>query len=874
VTNPFGSVTSSATQLTVATVVPNDVDLPVLTLNGPKSISLLTGTAWTDPGFSATDDLDGNLTAVVDVNGTVNVATPGAYFITYKATDSAGNFATAQRVVTVSNFTDLCLIPAGTFLLGRPGHVPPSNEAQHEVYLSAYYVGKYEVTKAIWDEVFNWATDPARGANVYQFDNNGTAEGPDHPVTTIEWYDVIKWCNARSEKENLQPLYYREANQTTIYRSGQISLTNDHANWQANGWRLPTNAEWEKAARGGLVDKTYVHGGAYSPAYGNIDLSGIGKTVPVGGYPANGYGLHDAFGNIQEMVWDGQKTDWYLQPEASLPNPRFAGNVSRIARDGHFSSTDFGHWIFRRWGANSSGSDGFRLARNAPDAVAGGFPTLTSSPDANGSAGQNFSYQILAGKSPAAYGAAGLPAGLSVNAATGLISGTVNAVGDHNVTISAANAAGTTSMTLSLHFLFSTWDKRFGGTESDVARDVIATADGGYLLVGDSNSTAGGDRNQTSRGDRDYWAVKIDARGAKVWDKRFGGSESDVARDVIATADGGYLLVGNSESGAEGDRSEATRGSSDFWAVKIDANGSKVWDKRFGGSESDVARDVIATVDGGYLLVGDSNSTAGGDKNQTSRGGHDYWVVKIAADGSKLWDKRFGGSGNDYCKSVVATSDGGYLLAGHSDSNLGGDKSETSRGGVDMWLVKIDANGSKVWDKRYGASTTDYCVNVLSASDGGYLLTGHSNSGVNGDKSETRIGFFDYWVVKIGASGDKIWDKRFGGTGKEHCSTAISTTGGYLLAGRSQSGANGDKTEATRGDYDYWTVKIDANGTKVWDKRFGGSSVDYANSVIATADGGYLLVGSSESGAEGDRSEATRGSSDFWAIKIDADGNK
>jgi len=449
VTNPFGFVTSSATQLTVATVVPVDVDRPVLTLNGPKSISLLTGTAWQDPGFSASDDLDGDLTATVDVNGTVNVSTPGAYFITYKTTDSAGNYATAQRLVTVSNFTDMILIPAGTFQMGNVWHAAPV----HEIYLSAFYMGKYEVTKTIWDEVFNWATDSARGANAYQFDNNGTAEGPNHPVAKISWYDMVKWCNARSEKENLQPLYYRESNQTTIYRFGQIVLTNAHVNWRANGWRLPTEAEWEKAARGGLVGMSHPNGNSYSTAYGNIIESGIGKTVPVGSYAPNGYGLHNIFGNVREIIWDGYEGSWYNQPEASLPNPRGPEHSMRSRRGGGFSEPPHLNSLHRRMNVGISLTafvNGFRLARNASDAVAGGYPTLTGSPTLDATAGHTFSYRILAGNSPVVYGATGLPVGLSVNAATGLISGSVNASGDHSVTISAANAAGTTSMTLGI----------------------------------------------------------------------------------------------------------------------------------------------------------------------------------------------------------------------------------------------------------------------------------------------------------------------------------------------------------------------------------------------------------------------------------------
>ena len=123
--------------------------------------------------------------------------------------------------------------------------------------------------------------------------------------------------------------------------------------------------------------------------------------------------------------------------------------------------------------------------------------------------------------------------------------------------------------------LAKVWDKRFGGSEDDWAWSVAATSGGGYLLVGDSNSTVSGDKSEASRGGRDLWTVKIDSNGTKVWDKRFGGSTGETTQGVIATADGGYLLVGASESGADGDKSEATRGSSDFWAIKIDADGNK-----------------------------------------------------------------------------------------------------------------------------------------------------------------------------------------------------------------------------------------------------------------------------------------------------------
>jgi hypothetical protein len=274
----------------------------------------------------------------------------------------------------------------------------------------------------------------------------------------------------------------------------------------------------------------------------------------------------------------------------------------------------------------------------------------------------------------------------------------VNATGAYVLTYSVSDGAGNAAVpvTRGVQVLPGTWDKRFGGSGGDVGNGVTATTDGGYLLAGYSSSPADGDKSEGTRGSNDYWAVKIAADGSKVWDKRFGGSSNDYCESVTATTDGGYLLAGYSYSPADGDKSEASRGSYDYWAVKIDANGAKLWDKRFGGSGSDVCNGVTATTDGGYLLAGYSESPADGDKSEGTRGSNDYWAVKINASGTKVWDKRFGGSGGDVGNGVTATTDGGYLLAGYSASDdADGDKSEAGRGNSDYWAVKIDANGNK-----------------------------------------------------------------------------------------------------------------------------------------------------------------------------------
>jgi hypothetical protein len=250
---------------------------------------------------------------------------------------------------------------------------------------------------------------------------------------------------------------------------------------------------------------------------------------------------------------------------------------------------------------------------------------------------------------------------------------------------------------------------RYGGSGTDMLSsvDVVRDAEGkavGAILAGTSDSPISGDKSQASRGGNDYWAVRVDTNGVKLWDRRFGGTGHDWCRVVRRTADGGFILGGVSGSGAGGDKTEASRGSSDYWVVKIDANGNKQWDRRFGGTGADELEDVVLAADGGYLLAGTSASSSGLDRTEASRGGKDYWIVKIDSDGSKQWDRRYGGSLDDRLMAAMQTADGGFLLTGMSVSELGGDKSQYSRGGYDYWVVKVSPAPSPIyrfWSPAY-----------------------------------------------------------------------------------------------------------------------------------------------------------------------------
>ena len=164
---------------------------------------------------------------------------------------------------------------------------------------------------------------------------------------------------------------------------------------------------------------------------------------------------------------------------------------------------------------------------------------------------------------------------------------------------------------------------------------------------------------------------------------------------------------------------------------------------------------VVTTRDGGYLLAGHSQLGAGGNKTSNGFGGWDYWVVKVDGAGNKAWDRAFGGESDDFLRSVVATSDGGYLLAGYSYSGAGGNMSTNSFGGYDYWVVKVDWAGNKEWDRAFGGGSDDFFWTVVATSDGGYLLGGWSSSGAGGNKSSSSFGDRDYWVVKLDGAGNK-----------------------------------------------------------------------------------------------------------------------
>lgn len=417
----------------------------------------------------------------------------------------------------------------------------------------------------------------------------------------------------------------------------------------------------------------------------------------------------------------------------------------------------------------------------------------------------------------------------------------------------------------------------YGGRQQNVLYDLKKTFDNGLILGGNSNSEKGFGKAEPSRGLMDYWIIKLDSTGNRQWNKTLGGNLTETLASIVCTNDKGFLAAGYSASDISGEKTQTHYGllySFDFWIVKTDSLGNKIWDKTIGGDQEEYLYCADTTNDGGYILGGVSNSNISGDKThpRISATGPDFWVVKLDKNGNILWDKTIGCLSSSNLVSIHPTKDGGYILSGSANSEASGDKTETGRGGMDIWVVKLDGNGNVVWDKTLGGTLDDWADNVIESFDGGYMCTGYSGSPASFDKSQPAIGEKDFWIIKLDANGKRKYDRCYGGLNEDvlHASQQTKDSG-WVLAGDSYSDIGGNKTEPRRGPGtvpDYWVIKINKYGNVEWDKTIGARSYDNCFAITEINRNNYAVGGISESGISGDKTVPSRGYIDYWLVLL------
>ncbi|MAP55327.1 T9SS type A sorting domain-containing protein [Altibacter sp.] len=412
------------------------------------------------------------------------------------------------------------------------------------------------------------------------------------------------------------------------------------------------------------------------------------------------------------------------------------------------------------------------------------------------------------------------------------------------------------------------WQNTIGGSNGDFMTAFEATADGGYIMGGYSDSNISGDKTENSNGAFDLWIVKIDASGDITWQNTIGGSGDDYLLSIQQTTDGGYIVGAGSDSNISGDKTENSRGGLDYWILKLDNTGAISWQKTYGGDMPDFDTYVIETSDGGYFVGGYSDSGVNGDKTDPSNGQRDYWALKLNSTGAIVWQNSIGGSMVERPQAVLQTADGGYLLGGFSNSPVSGDKTEPSQGGNDYWIVKLDASGNIQWQNTIGGNDSDVFRDITATADGGYILAGYSKSNISGDKTEDSQGDFDYWILKINSTGTILWQNTIGGSGIDYPRDVKELQdGNIMVAGWSNSNISGDKTEASNGGYDFWLVKMTGLGALTSQNSIGGSNDESGPYLVELASGDFVMACSSDSNTSGDKADNSEGLDDYWVFK-------
>ena len=428
------------------------------------------------------------------------------------------------------------------------------------------------------------------------------------------------------------------------------------------------------------------------------------------------------------------------------------------------------------------------------------------------------------------------------------------------------------SQAISGQSLVRKFDSTIGGNGTEYPKKLIRTSNKRFVFVAPSSSDTSQFKAEPNRDNTlatyDYWIVCFDSSGSIVWERTFGGTGNDIPTTIVELAGGGYLVGGYSDSPISGDKSEASRGGIDFWLLRLSATGQLLWEKTWGGNSFDQLSELSVSASGEIFAAGTTLSGISGDKTTPAYGSFDFVMAVFNLNGQFLFDKTYGSTLNDNCYAIAYNGNGGFLLSGLSDSPAGFTKSQNARGLNDFWMVKIDSTGKKLWDLTQGGIAEDYGY-ACRYKDGYYYVGGDSYSQAGLDKTAANKGACDYWVIKVKDAGIKMWDKTFGGSDVDELRQIDFTSNGkLLLGGSSYSPINNDKTETNLGVEQIWLVIADTGGNKIFDKTFFSSGHDEDGLVVEMNPGTYIGAVNSSCSIGGYKTQDSLGMGDVWICAV------
>ena len=405
------------------------------------------------------------------------------------------------------------------------------------------------------------------------------------------------------------------------------------------------------------------------------------------------------------------------------------------------------------------------------------------------------------------------------------------------------------------------WATQYGGGNVDIPFTIKMTTDGGTIVGGYTDSKSGDVSPQPNRDFWDLWLVKLDKCGQIEWEKSLGGTGYESARDLVQTSDGGYLVLGETNS-TDGGVVAGFGGTKDIWLLKISSNGILEWQKRFGGSGLDVGNHIELMKDGSCLIAASSTSNDGHITGNHSSGTYtDGVLMKIDAAGNLAWSKCFGGTKNEELFDIEVIN--GTIFATGFTNSIDGDIPPSQKN-YDVWLLAIDEAGNKVMSKIYGGSQNDVAYCMTKGADGSLTMAGYTTSN-DGDVSGAK-GSQDYWILNVSQKGKLNWQKVFGGTDAEYAKTILTDKDSSYIIGGVTYSDDGDAS-ASLGEGDFLTLKLKPDGSLAWKKHWGGSGNDHMRALVRhPSKDEYYLAGDSDSG-DGDFSNA-QGDADFAVIKL------